>query len=411
MDTFETINPVYNTAKFTLTMLAETGVSEASQYLRILGFSDREEKYGIPEDADATKKINYIALEARYKFLNRIIEEEGYSNVLDLACGFSPRGLLMERKGVNYVGGDLPATVKLLTDAGSKVNYKTVDVTNPSMISDAAASFEGPIAIITEGLFMYLSRNETAQFLNGIRSVLKRNGGCFYTPDFSSKSIFYNVAAQAYGREKAIEILTKYRDTLNSTSQSSISDTLVGRDVAKEEQLAFFNKHGFVVEEIPFLTAATDINSLNYFDKDIAEKMRIGLSQVNGWKVSLDENYAKEDNADNVDNAENVENQVKNCSCMVKGNTLHMSLFGRIDTISSPAVYDMFEQMSRDKDISGVDIDMKDLEYISSAGLRVLLLIAKRTKCKLKAFNVITTVREIIETTGFDEIVEIASTM
>ena len=33
----------------------------------------------MPEDADDAKKINYIVLEARYRFLNRVIEEEKYT--------------------------------------------------------------------------------------------------------------------------------------------------------------------------------------------------------------------------------------------------------------------------------------------------------------------------------------------
>ncbi len=401
-DTFETVNPVFNTAKFTLTMLAETGISEASEYLDILGFSDKEARYGVPEDADDAKKINYIVLEARYRFLNRVIEEEKYTNVLDLACGFSPRGVLMKKQGINYVGGDLPATVHLLTNAGSKVDYQTVDVTNPRTIIDAAASLNGPIAITTEGLFMYLTRNETSQFLKGIRSLLKEKGGCFYTPDFNSKEIFFTTAAQAYGREKAIEVLTKYRDKLNSTSQASISDTLVGRDVKKEEQLEFFNRHGLVVEEIPFVKEETVINSLSYYDKATAGRMHAGLCHVNGWKVSLDENFIEPDDFNVVLSDEK---QGKNCSCVLNGTTLKMSLFGRIDTISAPEVLNMFEQISADKNITDVAIDMEELEYISSAGLRVILFIAKKINTSPRVFNANEAIREIFETTGFEQIV------
>ncbi len=54
-------------------------------------------------------------------------------------------------------------------------------------------------------------------------------------------------------------------------------------------------------------------------------------------------------------------------------------------------------------------VDMSKLEYISSAGLRVLLKAQKlmKTQGKMTVKNAVPEVRKIFETTGFDEILEL----
>ena len=50
------------------------------------------------------------------------------------------------------------------------------------------------------------------------------------------------------------------------------------------------------------------------------------------------------------------------------------------------------------------DLDAADLEYISSAGLRVLLKLSKRLNALLRVLNVPPDVYEIFETTGFTDL-------
>ena len=56
--------------------------------------------------------------------------------------------------------------------------------------------------------------------------------------------------------------------------------------------------------------------------------------------------------------------------------------------------------------ITGICVDMKNLEYISSAGLRVLLIMRKALAgdSDFSLINMSDQVKEIIETTGFDTI-------
>ncbi|MCR5236975.1 MAG: STAS domain-containing protein [Lachnospiraceae bacterium] len=55
--------------------------------------------------------------------------------------------------------------------------------------------------------------------------------------------------------------------------------------------------------------------------------------------------------------------------------------------------------------ISAIHVDVSKMAYVSSAGLRVLLMMYKslEDKDKFKMTGISAAVREIIKTTGFDE--------
>ena len=57
------------------------------------------------------------------------------------------------------------------------------------------------------------------------------------------------------------------------------------------------------------------------------------------------------------------------------GKNLTVALSGRLDTVTAPELES--ELASALEDVENLVIDMKDLEYISSAGLRVLLTAQK----------------------------------
>ena len=88
----------------------------------------------------------------------------------------------------------------------------------------------------------------------------------------------------------------------------------------------------------------------------------------------------------------------------VSGGTMKFTLSGRLDTISAPELLDTFRSKH---DIQSVELDMHDLDYISSAGLRVLLIIYKALPAGgFKMQNIKPAVQEILETTGFESILQ-----
>ncbi len=89
------------------------------------------------------------------------------------------------------------------------------------------------------------------------------------------------------------------------------------------------------------------------------------------------------------------------------GSSLTIALEGRLDTTTAPELEKLLSG-----EIGGVEelvIDMSALDYLSSAGLRVLLG-AQKTMNKqgsMKVVHVNETIMEIFEVTGFSEILTI----
>ena len=84
---------------------------------------------------------------------------------------------------------------------------------------------------------------------------------------------------------------------------------------------------------------------------------------------------------------------------------LTLALNGRLDTTTAP---ELEEELKNSIDgVSALTLDLRGLEYISSAGLRVLLSAHKRTAGKMKIRNVNETVAEIFDITGFSGILTI----
>jgi len=89
------------------------------------------------------------------------------------------------------------------------------------------------------------------------------------------------------------------------------------------------------------------------------------------------------------------------------GNTLNVALEGRLDTVTAPEL-----EASLREDLDKIDslvLDFSKLEYISSAGLRVLLSAHKSMAGKggMKVKNVNEIVNEVFEVTGFSDILTI----
>lgn len=90
------------------------------------------------------------------------------------------------------------------------------------------------------------------------------------------------------------------------------------------------------------------------------------------------------------------------------GKELTLSVEGRIDTITSQELNKEIDDESGNFD--SLIIDFTDLEYISSAGLRVLIATQKKLKADDIPFvitNVNNQVNNIFKMSGFDKILKI----
>lgn len=89
------------------------------------------------------------------------------------------------------------------------------------------------------------------------------------------------------------------------------------------------------------------------------------------------------------------------------GSKLCVLLEGRLDTTTAPELEEELKQSLTD--VSELELDFAGLEYISSAGLRVLLSAQKlmNKQGSMKILHVNDVIAEIFEVTGFCDILTI----
>ena len=86
---------------------------------------------------------------------------------------------------------------------------------------------------------------------------------------------------------------------------------------------------------------------------------------------------------------------------------LYIGIEGRVDASNAAVAEEKIFSIKNDNPGKHVVMDADKLEYISSAGLRVLLAAQKKTKGLMKLTNVCELVMEVFEMTGFADILTI----
>jgi len=96
----------------------------------------------------------------------------------------------------------------------------------------------------------------------------------------------------------------------------------------------------------------------------------------------------------------------------IMGDVLVLRINGRLDTISSPAAErQVFEFINNGR--HKVLFDCAGVDYLSSAGMRMLLSTAKKLKSlsgKMVICNITTAVLEVLKMSGFDHVLDITKT-
>lgn len=90
----------------------------------------------------------------------------------------------------------------------------------------------------------------------------------------------------------------------------------------------------------------------------------------------------------------------------LNGSELTISLEGRLDTITSP---ELEKELVDLNGVNSIVFDFEDLDYISSAGLRILLSCQKKMKTQgtMVIKNVKSEIKDVFDMTGFSDILTI----
>ena len=92
---------------------------------------------------------------------------------------------------------------------------------------------------------------------------------------------------------------------------------------------------------------------------------------------------------------------------MADNGSLTIALKGRIDSGNAADIEKEIQDQLGSADVKSLILDAENLEYISSAGLRVILRLRKKYP-DLKVINVCSEVYEIFDMTGFTQMMKVA---
>ncbi|MBR5412290.1 MAG: STAS domain-containing protein [Fibrobacter sp.] len=92
----------------------------------------------------------------------------------------------------------------------------------------------------------------------------------------------------------------------------------------------------------------------------------------------------------------------------INDDALTIAISGRIDTLTAPQLD--AEIQGKLDGVKNLTIDLKNVEYISSAGLRIFLTAQKimNKQGKMVVKNASSAIKEIFDVTGFSDILTIA---
>ncbi len=379
-DLLERTNPIFNTARMTLFQLAAAGHDDAKTLAESLNLTreDTQDSKTVKADEDDLF-INSIIMDVRYFTNGKLAKESGFT-VVDLPCGFTPRALEFAKSGRKFVGMDLPATINeiepaimSLLDENQKkiVSFEGVDVTNYSSLKSAFDKIDGKVCITTEGLVMYLTDSEMDVMCDNIKKILAEHGGYWITLD-PEISILYVLIMKAFYGDRTRELMYQMRYRIEDKSdvkavQNTMNIRVVG-DVQENMKNAinYIASKGFKLERLPYADHVPEFKSLENADPNIVAQIKEGLKRVCIWKITVDESV-KVDISD-------AKTESFNAYASIEGNRLNLILLGNLDTLSAPKLLANYEKIKEDNALDSVFIDCSKLEYVSSAGLRVLLI-------------------------------------
>ena len=411
-DILERVNPVFNTAKMTLFQLSDAGDRDAVAIASKLGLTLEESQNSATSTALPEQVLaGAICMDIRFNTIGKLAEESHCPLHVDLPCGYTPRAIDFSRKGLHYIGMDLPAAIAeaepaimslIEQDRRDLVSFAGVDATNYESLEAALANECGEVCIMTEGLMMYFTDSETGALCDNIRRLLEKHGGVWFTAD-PEIALTYVMILKAICGERFMEIIA------NGVKQTQDkSDVVVGKSTmiislkdaagGMRNAMAFLARHGLKAERMILHDHMPELRSLAKVTPQQAEAIRESLKQSAFWKITLADSAKRLDASDATSKDFSVSAELNN-------GTLELSLSGRLDTISAPNLLAFYDKHKGD--IRDVSVDCEKLDYISSAGLRILLIMQKGSAGGVTLTGINDLVREILEQTGFDSLLAI----
>ena len=410
----EAVNPVFHTAEMTLFQLAENGDADAAMLAKNMELTREATQDSANTTASPEQVLGgTIMLESRYRTMASLAESSGYT-LVDLPCGYTPRSISFAKKGLLYYGLDLPVVIREVSEkikamvppeSRELIHYREVDATNYASLEHAMEDVSGEVCITTEGLLMYFTDSEAGALCDNIRCILEKKGGCWYVADPES-ALQYIITMRALVGDRFAEIMQNAKQQTKDKSDVEIGKNSLITSPADmagttERAMAFLAGHGLAAERVIVGDHMPELDSLFRVSPKQAAAIREGMKRCAFWKITPSGSAP-------VVELPSSETKGFNISASIQDGTLSFALSGRLDTISAPNLLAFFNQTREAYPTEAVVIDCSHLDYVSSAGLRVLMIMRKACPGGVTLANPNEVVLEILEQTGFAAVLTIA---
>lgn len=407
----EIVNPVFNTAKACVQLDAATGDEDAKRLLDALGFESfgaNTSKKPIPKEMlEQVRRLfpaYAILTESRFQVMNRLIEHMEDRQVVDLPCGYTSRGIRLSRQNRRYFGCDLPAVtdaigpaVETIIGKNEAVTYHAVDATNYDSLAAIFASGSHNLLVTTEGLLMYFIQTELEEVFSNIHRLLEKYGGSWVITDRAYFLHDQEVVAAALGHDPQLIALYSAitRQAAAATADVKFNDN-VFFDADDGKVKEFIRRMGFDLNEICMADYLPERLGALGENPETDAAVRDAFRNMMFWELTVAANTAGKPALVDHNLPFKVETEMKDGVFLA-------SIQGRMDTITAPELLKQFQEVK--EEIHAIHVDVSRMAYVSSAGLRVLLMMYKSldNKDQFEMTGVSDEVREILETTGFDQ--------
>ena len=230
--------------------------------------------------------------EARYRSVTAGLKARNAGNILELAMGFSPRGLEHAGCGGVYVGTDLaealPESARVLRTIASQNNispdhlhFRAVNVLDACQLEEAVAQFgKEQFTVCAEGLLLHFSREEQACAAENLRSVLAGRGS-FITPDIDSVESF-DRTMHCFGYVLG-SLCTGIMTRIAGHTGRQMSDSYFPTDAAAQQ---FFTDAGYLVQTVPWYDGAVEMRSLARLPHMLQSRVEAALKTKKTWIVT-----------------------------------------------------------------------------------------------------------------------------
>jgi O-methyltransferase involved in polyketide biosynthesis len=281
---YSTISP---SAKSLLLLKSETDIPFAKEAAKQIAQHDTQ-------DPDVEKDMLFWArvlhFEHRYWSIDQLLSDLEIRNILELSSGFSFRGLAMiKQKNIHYIDTDLPEIISLKKDLINELNEPQngkgqlellpLNALNEKQFIETTNHFsEGEVAIVNEGLLMYLNKSEKENLCAIIRNTLKERGGCWITADIYVKLEALGITHLKFN-DRLEQFLREHRIEENKFESF-------------EDAESFFKKQGFIINKKaePDVSRLTSLNNfLQSTTPEQIEQMRKAGSMQATWRLRLAE--------------------------------------------------------------------------------------------------------------------------